>query len=76
MFDFTAIGKLKQLWADFKKNNPDVLEMVNKVQAKGFCEKQRFIITVKYPDGTEFNSDLEVTKDDLQLLNSLEKLKF
>ncbi len=68
------LGQIPALLREFKTNNPDVVEFMNKVEAKGFCEGQEFVITVKYPDGTEYKADLVVGKDDLPVLEALGKI--
>ncbi len=67
------LGQIPALIREFKANNPDVVEFMNKVKAKGFCEGQEFVIAVKYPDGTEFKADLVVGKDDLPVVEALSK---
>lgn len=67
------LGQIPALIKEFKANNPDVVEFMNKVQAKGFCEGQEFVIAVKYPDGTEYKADFVVGKDDLPVVEALSK---
>ncbi len=71
------LGQLTQIasmWNDFKAKNPDVIEFMNKVNARGFCEGQELSVTVKYPDGTEYKADFVVGKDDLPVLEALGKI--
>ncbi len=69
------LGQLKNMWEDFKKNNPDVIDFMNKVNEKGYCEGQEFVIAVKYPDGTEQKADFVLGKDDVAVLETLAKIR-
>lgn len=69
------IWKIKAAWDKFTRNHPKFPAFLNAVQTKGVPEDTVLGLTVTYPDGQKLETNLKVTREDLDLIEELRKIK-
>ena len=63
--------QMQETFSRFKNNHPKFPLFLNAVMKEGIKEGTVIEITVTTRDGKNYNSNLKVTADDLELINSL-----
>ena len=66
--------KIKGAWDKFTRNHPKFPMFLNAVKAKGVPADTVMGLTVEYPDGEKFATNLKITEQDLELIRELQKL--
>ncbi|MDD4199982.1 MAG: hypothetical protein PHS19_01185 [Eubacteriales bacterium] len=74
MLNFQMLATAKKSKEKFMANHPGIQPFLDEVNAKGFYEGQEIAIAVRYPDGTEYKTDVKVTDEDLDMINMLKGL--
>lgn len=72
--NISAIWKLKGAWEQFCKNHPKFPMFIEAVKNKGVDEGTVVSISFTDPDGKAVETNLRITKEDLQLIDSLKDL--
>jgi len=72
--DFGQIFRVKGMIDSFFNNHPKSKTFFDNVKFKGFCEGQEIAVAVRYPDGTEYKAGIRLTKEDLELFNTLKQM--
>ena len=65
--------QMQEAFNRFKNNHPKFPLFVNAVMKEGIKEGTVIEITVTTPEGRNYNSNLKVTSDDLELIESLKQ---
>lgn len=65
--------QLQESWNRFKNNHPKFPLFVDAVTKEGIKEGTVIEITITTPEGRNYNSNLKVTADDLELIEKLKK---
>ena len=65
--------QMQEAFSRFKNNHPKFPLFLNAVMKECIKEGTVIEITVTTPDGKSYNSNLKVTTDDLDLINSLKQ---
>lgn len=73
--DFSALLKLKQTWDRFRANHPKFAAFLAAIKDRGVREGMIIELSVKYPDGSSMRTNLSVTGEDVELLETLSALK-
>lgn len=66
--------QLKSLWDRFSANHPKFTMFLQAVGQSGIREGSVIEITVTTPEGDRISSNLKVTADDMELVQSLKEL--
>lgn len=66
--------QLKPLLESFKDHHPKFLNFVSAVAGVGLKEDTILEMTVTTPEGKEYNSNLKLTGDDVELLKQLRQM--
>lgn len=69
------ILQLKASLDTLKENHPKFLQFLQVVSAKGIKEDTIIEVTVQTPEGENYNSNLRVTRSDLELIQKIRQLK-
>ena len=69
------ILQLKSSLNTLKENHPKFLQFLQVVSAKGIKEGTVIEVTVRTPEGENYNSNLRVTKSDLELIRKIKNFK-
>lgn len=75
MMDFTAIAKAKQALDTFNANHPKFIPFLNAASQKAIKEGSIIEIAVTGPDGEKIETNLKVTRSDIELIEMLKNLK-
>lgn len=75
MVDFGSIMKIKGAWDSFNRNHPKLVPFCRAVAGEAICDGTIIEIKVTSPDGKEYNTNMKLTKDDLDLLAQLKSLQ-
>lgn len=73
--DFGALMKMKEMWDRFTANHPKFPMFMQAVQRRGIPEGTVLEISVKYPDGEVMETNLKVTRSDLELVDALKNMR-
>ena len=73
--DISSLLKLKSAWSTFTANHPRFPDFLRDVKNRGVSVGTEVTITVSYPDGERLKAGLKLTENDLELLQTLYKLK-
>ena len=65
--------QIQEAFSRFKNNHPKFPLFLNAVMKEGINEGTVIEIIVTTPEGKNYNSNLKVTADDLELINSLKQ---
>ncbi len=65
----------RQAWNVFRENHPKVPAFIDAVQEKGYCEGMEIAIAVRYPDGDVHKAGIRVTKEDMEILDSMRSMR-
>ena len=65
--------QMQEAFSRFKNNHPKFPLFLNAVMKEGINEGTVIEIIVTTPEGKNYNSNLKVTADDLELINSLKQ---
>lgn len=68
------IMKVKGAWDKFTRNHPRFPQFLNAVKVKGVPEGTVIGITLDYPNGERLETNLKVTAEDLDLVETLKKV--
>lgn len=74
MFDFTAIGKIKNGWNGFIFRHPKTNEFINQLKTKNVVPGQEIAIAIRYPDGTELKTGIRLKEEDIDFVETVKKL--
>ncbi|MFQ9514816.1 MAG: hypothetical protein ACLRZ9_03205 [Eubacterium sp.] len=74
MINPTKLLKMKGLWEKFNNNHPKVMPFFNAANSKGITEGTIIEVKVKYPDETEYTTNVKVTQEDLELFHQVSEL--
>lgn len=74
MINPAKLLKMKGLWERFNNNHPKVMPFFNAANAKGIGEGTIIEVKVKYPDETEYTTNVKVTADDLELFQQVKDM--
>lgn len=69
-----ALFKIKGLWDKFSANHPKFMPFITAAGNKGITEGTIIEIKVKYPDETEYMTNVKVNQEDLELFEQIKKL--
>lgn len=73
--DFGMIFKLQGLWKKFTKNHPKFPQFIAAIKSNGLKENMIIDIKLTYDDGKQYETNLKLTNDDLQMIEELKKLQ-
>lgn len=65
---------LKSEYAKFQKRHPKVLPFFNAVYSNALKENTIMEMHVSTEDGTQYTSNIKITKEDIEMLNDLREL--
>ena len=68
------IMKVKSAWDKFTRNHPRFPQFLNAVKGKGVPEGTVISITLDYPNGERLETNLKVSAEDLDLVETLKKV--
>lgn len=71
MMDFTAIMKMKGAWDTFTRNHPKFMPFMQAVGREAIGDGTIIEIKVKSPEGKEYNTNMRLTQEDLDLFAHL-----
>ena len=69
------ILQLKSSLNTLKENHPKFLQFLRVVSAKGIKEGTIIEVSVQTPEGEKYNSNLRVTKSDLELIQKIKSMQ-
>lgn len=75
-----AINPMKMLeaqriWKEFTERHPKFPQFMSAVKQEGITEGTVLEVQITYPDGRKLESNLKVSREDLDALNSLQDMK-
>lgn len=73
--DFNAVMKIKNAWDTFTRNHPKFPMFMQAVQRRGIPEGTVLEVSVKYPDGQVMDTNIRVTRSDLDLVEVLKGMQ-
>ena len=68
------IMKVKSAWDKFTRNHPRFPQFLNAVKGKGVPEGTVIGITLDYPNGERLETNIKVSAEDLDLVETLKKV--
>ena len=71
MMDFTAIMKMKSAWYTFTNNHPKFMPFLQAVGREAIGDGTVIEVSVKSPDGKEYNTNMRLTQSDLELFEKM-----
>ena len=71
MMDFTAIMKFKGAWDTFTNNHPKFMPFLQAVGREAIGDGTVIEVSVKSPDGKEYNTNMRLTQSDLELFEKM-----
>ena len=74
MINPAKLLKLKGLWERFSANHPKLVPFFNAANTKGITVGSVIEIKVKYPDETEYTTNIKVSEEDLEMFEQLKEL--
>ena len=74
MINPAKLLKMKGLWEKFSYNHPKVMPFFSAANSKGITEGTIIEIKVKYPDDTEYTTNIKVNSEDLEMFEQLKEL--
>ena len=69
------IFQLKKAWDTFQQNHPKFPLFLTAVSNEGIKEDTVISIDITTPEGKSYSSNLKVTSSDLELIETLKKMK-
>ena len=73
--DFGMMLKLGGMWAKFTKNHPKFPQFIAAIKSNGLKENMIIDIKLTYDDGKQYETNLKLTNDDLQMIEKKKKLQ-
>lgn len=67
MIDFSSMMKIKGTWDKFNRNHPKFVPFMQAVSQDAIGDGTIIEIKVTSPDGKEYNTNMKLTQDDLEL---------
>ena len=67
--------KLKSEWEEFQKRHPKFYPFLKAASARGLQEGAVLSLDITLPDGQQLSSNLKLTKEDLQMLDTLRSMQ-
>jgi len=71
MMDFTAIMKMKSAWDTFTNNHHKFMPFLQAVGREAIGDGTVIEVSVKSPDGKEYNTNMRLTQSDLELFEKM-----
>ena len=71
MMDFTAIMKMKSAWDTVTNNHPKFMPFLQAVGREAIGDGTVIEVSVKSPDGKEYNTNMRLTQSDLELFEKM-----
>ena len=71
MMDFTAIMKMKSAWDTFTNNHPKFMPFLQAVGREAIGDGTVIEVSVKSPDGKEYNTNMRLTQSDLEQIKKM-----
>ena len=62
---------LKKKWEEFSTRHPKFVSFIEALKGRGVQEGSIIDITVTMPDGQQFQSNLKLTAEDIEMIRSL-----
>ncbi|MBO7374420.1 MAG: hypothetical protein J6Z07_02695 [Lachnospiraceae bacterium] len=62
---------LKKKWEEFSTRHPKFVSFIGALKGRGVQEGSIIDITVTMPDGQQFQSNLKLTAEDIEMIRSL-----
>ncbi|MDO4488606.1 MAG: hypothetical protein Q4B67_05930 [Eubacteriales bacterium] len=72
---FGDMMKMKGAWDRFCKGHPKFPMFLNAIRRKTVNEGTIISVSLEYPDGEKYATNLKVTAEDLELLRTLQEIK-
>ena len=66
--------ELKNQWAEFEKRHPKFVQFIMTVARNGVSEQSVIAVKITLPDGREVESNMKVTKEDIEMIKTLGEL--
>lgn len=76
MINPTRLLKIKNAWNVFSKNHPKFIKYLDAVKKNALVEGTFIEFNITTADGKVLNSNIKLTKSDIELLHELSKSKF
>ncbi|MBR6094500.1 MAG: hypothetical protein IKP92_05720 [Lachnospiraceae bacterium] len=67
----TMLLSLKKKWEEFSVRHPKFVQFLQTVIAQGVGEDCIIDVTVTFPDGKSYQSNMKVTAEDVELIRGL-----
>ena len=74
MMNPAKLIKIKGMWDKFTGNHPKLIPFFNAVNKKGIKEGTLINAKVTFEDGKEYNANIRVTSDDVELFEQIRKM--
>ena len=67
MMDFSAMMKFRGAWETFTQNHPKFMPFMQAVGREAMADGTVIEVKVTTPDGKEYNTNMKITQNDLDL---------
>lgn len=74
MMDFTGMMKMKGAWDTFTQNHPKFMPFMQAVGREAIGDGTIIEVTVKSPEGKEYNTNMRLTQSDLDLFDKMKMM--